>query len=280
MTLPVPAPDPLPRAVIDSHCHLDITEQYSGLTPAQALAAAAAVGVSGVVQVGVDVASSRRSVQLAQEFGNVVAAVAVHPNEAPRRGGALADDLRQLAELADNPRVVAIGETGLDHFRTEGEGLADQEYSFREHIRLARATGKTLVIHDRDAHDDVLRVLSDEELPERVVFHCFSGDAQMARTCAAAGWYLSFPGVVTFKNASDLREAAAVTPPEQMLVETDAPFLTPAPRRGKPNASYLMPHTVRTLADVTGADLAELCSRLRDNTLRAFAIPADLGFTG
>lgn len=280
MTLPVPAGEPLPRAVIDSHCHLDITQDYSGLTPAHALTAAAEVGVSGVVQVGVDVETSRRSVELAESFDNVVAAVAVHPNEAPRRGDALDGDLQLLAELARNPRVVAIGETGLDHYRTEDEGRADQERSFRAHIALARETGKTLVIHDRDAHDDVLRVLADEVLPERVVFHCFSGDAQMARTCADAGWYLSFPGVVTFTNAGALRDAAAVTPPGLMLVETDAPFLTPAPRRGKPNASYLMPHTVRALAEITGTDLAELCTRLRDNTLRAFAISDDLGFTG
>ena len=150
----------------------------------------------------------------------------------------------------------------------------------RDSIRLARRTGKTLVIHDRDAHDDVLRVLSDEDVPDRVVFHCFSGDAHMARLCAEAGWYLSFPGVLTFKNALALRDAAAVVPPEQLLVETDAPFLTPAPRRGKPNASYLLPWTVRRLAEVTGIELTPLCGLLRTNTLAAFSIRPDLGFTG
>lgn len=280
MTLPVPAPDRLPAPVIDSHCHLDITTEYSGLSAADALSAAADVGVSGVVQVGVDVASSRRSVALAQEFGNVVAAVAVHPNEAPRRGARLDDDLQDIAELAADPRVVAIGESGLDHYRTDESGRADQERSFRAHVALARKTGKTLVIHDRDAHADVLRVLADEDLPDRVVFHCFSGDAAMARLCAEAGWYVSFPGVLTFKNAAELRAAAAVVPPELLLVETDAPFLTPAPHRGKPNASYLMPWTIATLADVTGIALSELCPQLRDNTLAAFAIDADVGFTG
>ncbi len=280
MTLPVPAPDALPTAVIDSHCHMDITAEYSGLTPADALSAAAAVGVTGVVQVGVDVASSRVSIELAEQFDNVVAAVAIHPNEAPRRCAELDDDLAELSDLAQHPRVVAIGETGLDHYRTEAAGRAEQERSFREHIRLARRTGKTLVIHDRDAHDDVLRVLGDEEVPDRVVFHCFSGDATMARACADAGWYLSFPGVLTFKNAQGLRDAAAVVPPEQLLVETDAPFLTPAPRRGKPNASYLLPWTVRQLAEVTGIELAPLCGLLHTNTLAAFGIRPDLGFTG
>lgn len=280
MTLPVPAPDALPDRVIDSHCHLDITEEYSGLTPAQALAAAAAVGVSGVIQVGVDVASSRRSVALTEQFDNVLAAVAVHPNEAARRPGDLDADLAELEALAGHAGVVAIGETGLDHYRTQPGGRADQERSFREHIRLARATGLTLVIHDRDAHDDVLRVLSEEDLPDRIVFHCFSGDAEMARICANAGWFLSFPGVLTFKNAEGLRAAAAVVPPEQLLVETDAPFLTPTPQRGKPNASYLLPWTVRTLSEVTGIELSRVCGLLRTNTLTAFAIRPDQGFTG
>lgn len=272
------APDALPAPVIDSHCHLDITEQYSGLSPSDALAAAAAVGVTGVVQVGVDVASSRRSVGLAAEFDSVVAAVALHPNEAPDAD--LSADLAAIAELSTHPRVVAIGETGLDHYRTDRSGQAAQESSFREHIRLARDRDLTLVIHDRDAHSDVLRVLAGEDLPGRVVFHCFSGDAAMAAECAGNGWFLSFPGVITFKNAQSLRDAAAVTPPEQMLVETDAPFLTPVPARGKPNASYLMPATVRALSELSGMDLDDLCRQLRANTIRAFALEATQGFTG
>lgn len=273
-----PAPEPLPAAVIDSHCHLDITEQYSGLTPADAISAAADVGVTGVVQVGVDVESSRRSVELADQFPGVVAAVAVHPNEAPTVD--LTADLEVIAELSSSPRVVAVGETGLDHYRTEGSGRAAQEVSFREHIRLARDRDLTLVIHDRDAHADVLRVLASEDLPDRVVFHCFSGDADMAAECAANRWFLSFPGVITFANAQPLRDAAAVTPPEQMLVETDAPFLTPVPARGRPNASYLMPATVRALVDPSGLALRDLCDQLRANTVRAFALDSVPGFAG
>lgn len=280
MTLPVSAPEPLPGQVIDSHCHLDITTEYSGLTVGDALSAAADVGVSGVVQVGVDLASSQRAVELAEEFPQVLAAVALHPNEAPGRSASLDEDLAALERMAVHPQVVAIGETGLDHYRTGPADRPAQEASFREHIRLARRLGLALVIHDRDAHEDILRVLGDEELPDRVVFHCFSGDADMARFCADAGWFLSFPGVLTFKNAETLREAAAVVPPEQLLVETDAPFLTPAPHRGEPNASYLMPWTVRRLAEVTEIDLARMCNLLRTNTLTAFAVRPDQGFTG
>ena len=278
--LPVAAPDPLPASVIDSHCHLDITEEYSGLTPAEALTAAAAVGVTGIVQVGVDLASSERAVTLAQQESNVVAAVAVHPNEAPevRQSGQLDQQLARLAELAELPDVVAVGETGMDFYRTDESGRTDQEISFREHIALAKATNRTLVIHDRDAHDAVLRILASEDLPERVVFHCFSGDAEMARVCSEAGWFLSFPGVVTFRNAPELRKALSVADPAQILVETDAPFLTPAPQRGRPNASYLMPHTVRAMAHEIEMPLDELCRTLRANTLRAFRMPA--GFTG
>lgn len=276
--LPTPPPV-LPSPVIDSHCHLDITEEYSGLDVAGALATAREVGVGGVVQVGVDLESSRRAVQIAAEHDSVVAAVALHPNEAPEvaRSGRLAEQIEQLAELATAPGVVAIGETGLDHYRTDESGRDAQEHSFREHIALARDTGKTLVIHDRDAHADVLRVLQTADLPDRVVFHCFSGDAAMARLACDAGWFVSFAGVVTFRNAEGLREALDATSPGQMLVETDAPFLTPVPHRGKPNASYLMPLTVTGIAERTGIPLPELCDTLRENTVRAFALRAGFG---
>ncbi|MDZ7577476.1 MAG: TatD family hydrolase [Candidatus Nanopelagicales bacterium] len=275
--LPVPPPEALPRPVIDSHCHLDLTEEMSGLTPGSALAAAAAVGVSGVIQVGVDLASSRRSVELAHEFESVFATVALHPNDAPERmaAGGFESDFAQLAELAADPRVRAVGETGLDWYRTGDDGRAGQEAAFREHVRLARALGKTLVVHDRDAHEAVLAVLESEDLPDAVVLHCFSGDAALARRCADAGWYISFAGVVTFKNAAGLREALVATPPSLMLAETDAPFLTPMPNRGKPNASYLMPSTVREMARVTGVELGELCDTLRANTVRAFGLPGE-----
>lgn len=261
--------------MIDSHCHLDLTERMSGLSPREALDAAVSVNVTGVVQVGVDLESSRRAVELAYANTDVFAAVAIHPNTAPTRmaSGDFEADLSELADLARNDRVCAIGETGLDHFRTAEGGRVDQTASFREHIRLARAVGKTLIVHDRDAHEAVFDILESEDLPDRVVLHCFSGDAELAGRCAAAGWYVSFAGVITFKNAANLREALAVLPPELVLVETDAPFLTPTPNRGKPNASYLMPDTVRAMADVLGIELPRLCDTLYANTVRAFGLP-------
>ncbi len=263
-----PAPAPLAVAVADSHCHLDIM----GGDVAEQLRAAAAVGIDTVVQIGVDVESSRLSAQLALEFANVHAAVALHPNEAGR-GQATADALEQIATLARLPQVKAVGETGLDHFRTEGtDGHRLQEQSFRAHLQIAKDTGKAVVIHDRDAHEDVLRVLREEGAPETVVFHCFSGDAAMARVCADAGYYLSFAGPVTFKPNDELRAAAAVCPQDRLLVETDAPFLTPMPYRGRPNAPYLVPLTVRAIAAARGADVDEVCHALAANTKRAFAL--------
>jgi TatD DNase family protein len=253
--------------VADSHCHLDIM----GGSVEEQLALAASVGIDTVVQVGIDVESSRLAVSLATEHTDVWATVAMHPNEAGR-GHADADALVEIASLARDPAVVAIGETGLDHFRTGPDGHRLQEESFRAHIGIAKDTGKALVIHDRDAHDDVLRVLREEGAPERVVFHCYSGDEAMARECADHGYYLSFAGPVTFKPNDALRAAARVCPADRLLVETDAPFLTPMPFRGRPNAPYLVPLTVRALADVRGDDLAELCTALAANGKRAFAL--------
>ena len=260
-----PAPEPLAVAVADSHCHLDI---MGGDVEAQ-LAAARAVGIDTVVQVGVDVESSRLSVELARQHADVWAAVALHPNEAGR-GAATEAALAEIAALAADPAVKAIGETGLDHFRTGPEGQGMQEESFRAHIQVAKDAGKALVIHDREAHDDVLRVLAEEGAPETVVFHCYSGDAAMARVCADAGYYLSFAGPVTFKPNDALREAAAVCPADRLLVETDAPFLTPMPFRGRPNAPYLVPLTVRALAAARGDDLDALCGQVAANGRRAF----------
>ncbi|GIU55258.1 hypothetical protein NicSoilC12_10070 [Arthrobacter sp. NicSoilC12] len=195
---------------------------------------AAAVGVQGAVQVGCDLESSRFTVNAVDLDSRLLGAVALHPNDAPgyaRRGG-LEEALAEIEELAAHPRIRAIGETGLDFFRTEGEGLVHQRYSFRRHIDIAKRLGLTLQIHDRDAHDDVVQVLREEGAPERVVFHCFSGGEALARTCNAEGWYMSFAGTVTFKNATDLREALAIAEPSRILVETDAPFLTPHPHRG------------------------------------------------
>ncbi len=265
---PPPLPEPLAVGVLDSHCHLDL---MSG-DPAQALADAASVGVGTVVQVGIDVPSSRWSAELAAAHPTVHAAVAIHPNEAGT-GAATDEALREIEALAALPHVVALGETGLDHCRTESvDGHRRQEESFRAHIAFAKRSGRALMIHDRDAHDDVVRVLLDEGAPERVVFHCFSGDESLARTCAEHGWYASFAGNVTFKNAEHLRRAAAVLPPELLLVETDAPFLTPVPYRGRPNAPALVPYTVRALAEVLGAELDGLCAAVLANGRRAFAL--------
>jgi TatD DNase family protein len=226
--------------------------------------------------VGCDVTSSQWAADFAAERDDVVAAVALHPNEVPRlveRGGqdALDEALGVIETLAQRDDVRAVGETGLDYYRTrEAAAQAVQHDSFRRHIDLAKRFDRTLVIHDRDAHDDILRILAEEGAPDRVVFHCFSGDAAMARYCADQGWWCSFAGVVTYKNAEDLRAALRVLPRESILVETDAPYLTPVPHRGKVNASYLIPHTVRAMAEVRGADVEQLCHDLWDNSHRAF----------
>ncbi|AKL66460.1 MULTISPECIES: TatD family hydrolase [Streptomyces] len=282
---PPPLPEPLRVAVADSHTHLDL---QAG-TVEEGLAKAASVGVTTVVQVGCDVKGSRWAAETAAQYENVHAAVALHPNEAPRivlgdpdgwsrqgarAGGgeaALDEALAEIEALAALDHVKAVGETGLDYFRTGPEGMAAQERSFRAHIEIAKRQGKALVIHDREAHADVLRVLREEGAPERTVFHCYSGDAEMARECAAAGYYMSFAGTVTFKNAQPLRDALAVAPLELVLVETDAPYLTPAPYRGRPNAPYLIPLTVRAMAAVRGLDEDAMATALAANTSRAFA---------
>ncbi|MFE3937028.1 TatD family hydrolase [Streptomyces goshikiensis] len=282
---PPPLPEPLRVAVADSHTHLDL---QAG-TVEEGLAKAASVGVTTVVQVGCDVKGSRWAAETAAQYDNVHAAVALHPNEAPRivlgdpdgwsrqgarAGGgeaALDEALAEIEALAALDHVKAVGETGLDYFRTGPEGMAAQERSFRAHIEIAKRQGKALVIHDREAHADVLRVLREEGAPERTVFHCYSGDAEMARECAAAGYYMSFAGTVTFKNAQPLRDALAGAPLELVLVETDAPYLTPAPYRGRPNAPYLIPLTVRAMAAVRGLDEDAMATALAANTARAFA---------
>ena len=267
-------PEPLPVAVADSHCHLDATEELSGLAPAEAIRLAAAAGVPRIVQVGCDVASSRWAVAAAAQWPSVVASVALHPNDAARLGADLPAALAEIGSLAAEPGVRAVGETGLDYFRTpEPAGRARQRESFAAHLAFAKAADRTLVIHDRDAHADVLDVLDAEGVPDRVVMHCFSGDAAFARACLDRGAYLSFAGTVTFSNAEPLRAALRVTPLDRVLTETDAPYLTPTPFRGRPNASYLVPHTVRRMADVLGVGLAELCAALAANTDAAFGGP-------
>ena len=262
---PPPPPEPLRVPVPDSHTHLDLV----GGDAVADIAAARAVGVDRLVQVGVDLESSRWAVRLAREQPAVLATVALHPNEAPRLAD-LDEALRAIEGLAGDPRVRAIGETGLDNFRTGVDGRAAQEHSFRAHIAIARRTGKALMIHDRDAHPDVLRVLDEEGAPDMVVMHCFSGDRDFATECVRRGFVLSYAGTVTFKNAENLREAARVTPPGQLMVETDAPYLTPMPHRGRPNAPYLIPLTVRSLAESTGRDLDELCADISGTAERVF----------
>jgi TatD DNase family protein len=267
-----PSPEPLPHPVVDNHCHLDI-DVGSELSVAEALALAAEVGVTRIVQIGCDLPGARWAVQAAEKHAALVAGVALHPNEAPRlaAAGQLDVALAEIEELASgSERVRAIGETGLDYFRTGEDGRATQHDAFRWHIDLAKRLGKTLVIHDRDAHDDVLRILDEEGVPERVVMHCFSGDAGFARACLDRGAWLSFAGTVTFKNAQPLRDALAVAPLDRVLVETDAPYLTPAPYRGRPNASYLIPVTLRSMAETRGIDLEALCRAVDENTDAAF----------
>ncbi|MFD0685178.1 TatD family hydrolase [Actinomadura fibrosa] len=257
-----PLPERLPADVFDSHCHLDIVE-----TPvSEQLAAAKAAGIARIVTIGCDLPSSRFAVDAADEFDDVYAAVAMHPNETTGISDAVLDD---IAALAAHPKVRAIGETGLDYYR-DWAPKDDQHRSFRGHIEIAKSTGKALVIHDREAHDDVLAILREEGAPEKVVFHCFSGDAAMAEVCAERGYVMSFAGNVTFKNAEPLREALRVAPLDLLLVETDAPFLTPIPHRGKPNASYLIPHTVRAMAEVKDVDVADLCAAIAATGERVF----------
>jgi TatD DNase family protein len=286
-----PAPEPLPLPVVDNHCHLDIDrrddrgDDQEGIAPGpdavwrsveEALAAAAAVGVPRIVQIGCDLPGAAWAVEAADRYDALVAGVALHPNEAPRLAdaGRLDEAMAQIERLAAaSERVRAVGETGLDYFRTGEDGRAAQHESFRRHIDLAKRLGKTLVIHDRDAHDDIVRVLDDEGVPERVVMHCFSGDAAFARACLDRGAWLSFAGTVTFKNAEPLREALRVAPADRILVETDAPYLTPTPYRGRPNASYLVPLTVRAMAQTREDDLEGLCAALDANTEAAFGGP-------
>ena len=270
------APEPLPGEVADSHCHLDIA---FGEAPApavsDALVRAAEVGVTAIVQVGCDVPSSQWAAAVAAENERVWAAVAVHPNEAPQiyleaGRAALESAWGDIADLAAQPAVRAVGETGMDFFRTPPEWRAVQEESFRAHIEIAKRTGTALVVHDREAHDDVLRILDDAGAPDTVVMHCFSGDELFAREVSERGFYCSFAGNVTFKNAEMLRVALRVVPAELVLVETDAPFLTPVPNRGRPNASYQLPSTVRMVAQVRDWDLGAACETLMGNTERAF----------
>ena len=267
------APDPLPIPVVDNHVHLDIArEGEEPVDVGAAIAEATSVGVPRLVQIGCDLPGARFTVDVVDRHTALLGGVALHPNEIPRlaASGRLDDALTEIEQLASHPRVRVIGETGLDYFRTGADGIPAQQEAFRWHIDLAKRTGKALQIHDRDAHEDVLRILGEEGIPERTVLHCFSGDLPMARVAVERGLMLSFSGTVTFKNAGGLRNALSVIPREHLLVETDAPYLAPSPHRGATNASYLVPLTVRAMADVLNLDVPTLCTALATNSERIY----------
>jgi TatD DNase family protein len=271
---PPPPPEPL-TPLIDAHTHLDAC----GATDAQTIRAvvdrAAKVGVQAVVTIADDLASARWVTEAADADPRVYAAVALHPT----RANALTDEAKAVIErLAQHPRVVAIGETGLDAYwpgKLDGcAEPADQKKAFAWHIELAKRTGKPLMIHNRDADAQVLDVLTAEGAPDTVIFHCFSSDAAMAQTCVANGWLLSLSGTVSFKNAKALREAARLIPPDQLLVETDAPFLTPHPYRGAPNEPYCLPYTVRALAEVVDRPAEDIARESTTTAVRAYGLPS------
>lgn len=268
-----PLPEPLEVGTYDNHTHFDFADGEHPLSASEQLDLANQAGILGVVQVGVTLESSIWSANLAARESRVLAAVALHPNEAPlyETEDALAAAITQIESLASQPRVRAIGETGLDFFRTEGESsLALQRMSFEEHIRIAKENDIALMIHDREAHDEVLETLERVGAPEKVVLHCYSGDLDFAKKVAERGWYLSFAGNITIKRNQHLRDALEWAPKELLLVETDAPFLTPEPFRGRPNASYLVPITVRKMAEVRGVDANEMAAQLSENTERVY----------
>ena len=269
---PGPIPAPLNSKTVDSHAHLELIHNSEPDSPLikQTLDEAAAVGIDRVVQVGYSVEQSIWSVKCAEAFvGRVLAAVALHPNEAPVVDD-LEKDLKVIEELASSPRVRAIGETGLDFFRTAEDLQEKQKYSFRRHIKIAKDHNKALVIHDRDAHRAVLDLLIEEGAPANTIFHCYSGDAAMAKECISNKYILSFAGTVTFKNAPELREAVALVPIELLLVETDSPFLAPMPNRGALNTPAQIPNTLRAIADVRGESADYLAAAISENAERIF----------
>jgi TatD DNase family protein len=267
-----PLPEPLPVPTVDAHAHMEIVTDaaFDSKDVADVIAEAKSVNVDRIVQVGYSAEQSRWCVGAAEKWNSsVLAAVALHPNEAPVVED-LKVDLKIIEELAQHPRVRAIGETGLDYFRTPPELRARQQESFKWHIDLAKRTNKALVIHDRDSHDDVLSILLEVGAPEKTVFHCFSGDVAMAKICIERGYILSFAGTLTFKNAPELRDAVKLVPLDQLLVETDSPFLAPAPHRGAGNTPAQIANIVRAMATERNQDLAELATALSENAERVF----------
>ena len=268
---PAPLPEPLNVKCVDAHAHIEIITNSAPDAPeiGKVLADAKSVGIDRIVQVGYSAEQSEWGVKLAEHWPNILAAVALHPNEAPVVED-LEEDLSKIEELATHPRVRAIGETGLDFFRTEPALQERQKYSFRRHIDLAKRVDKALVIHDRDAHRAVLDLLVEEGAPEKTIFHCYSGDAEMARECIEKGYILSFAGTLTFKNAPALREAVKLVPIDQLLVETDSPFLAPMPHRGSLNTPAQIPTILRFMADERGEDVDDLATAISNNCERLF----------
>lgn len=262
-------PQPLTVPVYDNHTHLEIADGQNPMHFSEHLDRAGAVGVRGVVQVGTDLATSEWSAKTASHEPRMLAAVALHPDAAPGlvREGLLDDQIARIAELARMPRVRAVGETGLDYFHAKSsEDREAQRRSFEAHIQIAKETGLALQIHNREAFDDVVATLDRVGAPERVVFHCFSGDEAFAELCAERGWFMSFAGNVTFKNARTLRAALKKAPRGLIMVETDAPYLTPEPYRGRPNSPYLLPFTLRSMSETTGIDVPFLAAQISSTT--------------
>ena len=267
-----PLPEALPVPTVDAHAHIEIVTNEAPDSEAvrKVLDDAKSVNVDRIVQVGYSAEQSQWCVDMANAFpGRVLAAVALHPNEAPVVAD-LEADWAIIEKLAQEPRVRAIGETGLDYFRTPPELRKRQQDSFKWHIDLAKRTNKALVIHDRDSHEDVLSLLLEVGAPEKTVFHCFSGDVEMAKICIDRGYILSFAGTMTFKNAPALREAVKLVPHDQLLVETDSPFLAPMPHRGALNTPAQIANIVRAIAAERNEDVAELATALSDNAERIF----------
>ena len=268
-------PEPLSIGTYDNHTHLEIADSDHPMSVSDHVEKMQQVGMLGAVQVGVTLESSIWSAEVASKEPMLLAAVAIHPNEAPlyRDKASLDQAISGINELASQPRVRAVGETGLDFFRTEGEDqLALQLHSFEAHIAIAKEHNLALQIHDRDAHDEVVKTLRRVGAPDRTVFHCYSGDLELAEICKAEGWYLSFAGNISFKKNQHLRDSLLAVSRSQILIETDAPFLTPEPLRGRPNAPYLVPHTLRFMAELTGDDIEALALQLNKNTEAVYGL--------
>jgi TatD DNase family protein len=266
-------PEPLLVGTYDNHTHLEIADGDQPMDFQDHMTLAGQVGILGAVQVGVTLESSKWCAEVAAKDSRLLAAVAIHPNEAAKYESkqSLDNDIEGIALLAREPRVRAIGETGLDFFRTEDtQGIEFQQYSFERHIDIAKQHNLALQIHDRDAHDKVVETLLRVGAPDKVVFHCYSGDLELAKICTDNGWYTSFAGNITIKRNQHLRDSLKAMPITNILVETDAPFLTPEPLRGRPNAPYLVPITVRFMAQQLAMDANELSGQIAQNTIEVY----------